>query len=235
MIVKRVCSFLRFTRLIACSGILIGMFTQSAAAASIGIYQDFGKLSLNNVKSIDYEIETGVTDSDVAVIAIHGGKIEEGTSELAYALSFRNNYNYYSHKGIKSKDNLSLHISSEKFDEPIALEMVAKSKTTLSLHGCSGPQEFTYVGGLDNELRNKIKESLTRYGFTALDAPRGLAGRSPENIVNKNARGSGVQLEISAGLRARFLSGDGGKLSSYVLAISEAINSTPESIAEGKN
>lgn len=225
MILKRVCSFLSSTRLFACCYLITLIFSQSTTAASVDIYRNFRELRSNTVENVDYEIETTVTDSDVIVIAIHGGKIEKGTTELAYALSSHNNYNYYSYIGLRSKGNSALHITSEKFDEPTASEMVSKSKTTLSIHGCSGSEEFTYIGGLDTELGNKIKESLTKYGFIVLDAPKNMAGISPNNIVNKNMSGFGVQLEISKGLRTQFLSGNNNKLKSYVLAISEAVNS----------
>jgi phage replication-related protein YjqB (UPF0714/DUF867 family) len=172
----------------------------------------------------DYKIEANVTDSDIIVIAIHGGKIERGTTELAYALSSRNNYNYYSYLGVKSGGNLNLHVASDKFEEPTALEMVSKSNITLSIHGCAGSEEFTYIGGLDKELGNKIKESLTKYGFTVSDTPKNLAGISPDNIVNKNRNESGIQIELSQGLRTQFLSGGSDELESYVNAISEAIN-----------
>nr|WP_156778917.1 poly-gamma-glutamate hydrolase family protein [Clostridium formicaceticum] len=220
-----VCSFLSSTRLIVCCCLIILIFTQSTTAASVDIYRNFKELISNTIENVDYKIETNVTDSDVIIIAIHGGKIEKGTTELAYALSSHNNYNYYSYIGLRSKGNSALHITSEKFDEPAALEMVSKSKTTLSIHGCSGSEEFTYIGGLDTELGNKIKESLTKYGFTVLDAPKNMAGISPNNIVNKNMSGLGVQLEISKGLRTQFLSDNHDKLKDYVLAISEAVNS----------
>ncbi|MEL7654339.1 MAG: poly-gamma-glutamate hydrolase family protein, partial [Bacillota bacterium] len=61
----------------------------------------------------DYKIETNVTASDITVIAIHGGRIEQGTTELAYALSSRNNYNYFSFLGVKNYENSSLHIDSD--------------------------------------------------------------------------------------------------------------------------
>lgn len=213
------------------------IFAQSTADASDDIYYNSKKISSNKVKNVDqkmktnvihfgdYKIETNVTDSEVAVIAIHGGKIEQGTTELASAVSSRNNYNYYSFIGLKSRGNSTLHIDSDKFNEPTALEMVSKSQTTLSIHGCAGSAEFTYVGGLDTELGNKIKESLKKYGFTVLDAPKNLAGLSPDNIANKNRSGSGAQLEISKGLRTQFLSANNNRLKSYVLAISEAVNS----------
>ncbi len=225
MILKSVCSFLSSIRLIVCCCLIIWIFAQPTTAASVDIYHNFKELRSNTVENVDYKIETNVTDSDVIIIAIHGGKIERGTTELAYALSSHNGYNYYSYIGLRRKGNSALHITSEKFDEPTASEMVSKSKTTLSIHGCSGSEEFTYIGGLDTELGNKIKESLTKYGFTVLDTPKNMAGISPNNIVNKNMSGLGVQLEISKGLRTQFLSGNHDKLKDYVLAISEAVNS----------
>lgn len=180
---------------------------------------------LDSQKDIDFEIEVKETDSNVTVVAIHGGKIEKGTTELAYALASHNNYNYYSFLGLKSTNNFSLHVSSDKFAETYALEMVSKSKETLSIHGCEGAEEFTYIGGRDTELANKIKESLTKYGFTVKkDNPKDLAGISPDNIVNRNINERGVQLEISESLRTKFLSADKDILQSYVLAISEAVN-----------
>lgn len=174
----------------------------------------------------DYKIETNVTGSDIAVIAIHGGAIERGTTELAYALASRNNYSYYSYLGVKLKDNSNLHIESAEFKEPAAMKIVSQSERTLSIHGCAGEEAFTYIGGRDAGLADKIRGSLSRYGFTVLPAPEGLAGVSPENIANKNKNGSGVQMELSQGLRAQFLSADGNLLESYVSAVSEAVNSS---------
>lgn len=173
---------------------------------------------------VDYLIEANVRDSNIAVVAIHGGSIEKGTTELAYALASHNNYNYYSFIGSKSTDNFSLHVPSDEFAEAVALQMVSKSKITLSIHGCKGEEEFTYIGGRDIELANRIKKSLTEYGFTVKDAPKSLGGISPDNIVNKNINGQGVQIEISNGLRTKFLSTNKHSLNRYVLAISEAVN-----------
>jgi len=181
---------------------------------------------LDSQKDIDFEIEVKETGSDVTVLAIHGGKIEKGTTELAYALASHNNYNYYSFLGLKSTDNFSLHVSSDKFAETYALEMVSRSKVALSIHGCYGTEEFTYIGGRDTELADRMKESLIKYGFTVKkDTPKDLAGISPDNIVNRNIDERGVQLEISEGLRTKFLSTDKDILHNYVLAISEAVNS----------
>jgi phage replication-related protein YjqB (UPF0714/DUF867 family) len=181
---------------------------------------------LDSQRDIDYEIEVKETDSNVTVMAIHGGKIEKGTTELAYAIASHNNYNYYSFLGLKKTNNFSLHVSSDEFAEAYAMEMISKSKETLSIHGCDGEEEFTYIGGRDTKLKKRIKESLTKFGFTVKkENPKDLAGTSPDNIVNRNIDGRGVQLEISEGLRSRFLSNDEDILQSYVLAISEAFNS----------
>ena len=180
---------------------------------------------LDSQKDIDFEIEVKETGSDVTVVAIHGGKIEKGTTELAYALASHNNYNYYSFLGLKRTNNFSLHISSDEFAELYAMEMVSESEVTLSLHGCDGAEEFTYIGGRDTELAERIEESLTKHGFTVKeDTPKELAGISPVNIANRNIDERGVQLEISEGLRTKFLSADEDILQSYVLAISEAVN-----------
>lgn len=182
---------------------------------------------LDSQRDIDYEIEVKETDSSVTVVAIHGGKIEKGTTELAYAIASHNNYNYYSFLGLKRTNNFSLHISSDEFAEAYALEMVSKSKETLSIHGCDGEEEFTYIGGRDTKLKKRIKESLIEHGFTVRKGnPKDLAGTSTDNIVNRNIEGRGVQLEISEGLRSRFLLNDKDVLQSYVLAISEAVNNS---------
>ncbi|MFZ7104940.1 MAG: poly-gamma-glutamate hydrolase family protein [Peptococcaceae bacterium] len=222
MMIKRAA---RSKRLIVFCFLVILLFSQLTVAVSGDIYRNFEALSSHQVKNVDYKIETQETDSNVIVIAIHGGKIEKGTTELAAALSSHNHYNYYSYLGLKNKDNLTLHITSDKFDEPTALEMIGKSQKTLSIHGCSGLEDFTYLGGLDTELGNSIKESLTKYGFTVLNTPENLAGTSPDNIVNKNMPKKGVQLEISKGLRTQFLASNNDSLQRYVLAISEAVGS----------
>ncbi len=227
MIITKEDICLRLKRFVVCCCLIILTFTQSTVVASGYIIPDnFKELSLIELNNVDYKIETDLTDSNVLVMAIHGGKIEKGTTKLAYALSSHNNYNYYSFLGLKSKGNSVLHIPSEKFDEPTALEMVSKSETTISIHGCSGSKEFTYMGGLDTDLANRIKKSLIKYGFTVLDTPKNLAGISPDNIVNKNMDGRGVQLEISKGLRTRFLSSNNDSLENYVFAISEAVKNS---------
>ncbi|KPU45975.1 hypothetical protein OXPF_04550 [Oxobacter pfennigii] len=189
-------------------------------------YNNFRELSLNEKLDTDYKITRSYSNSNIAVIAIHGGNIEKGSSELAYELASQGNFNYYSFEGIKKEGNLSLHITSNNFDEPTALDMISKSDTTLSVHGCAGKDEFTYIGGLDKELAEKIRVSLKAHGFTVLDPPQHLAGIYKSNVINLNARNKGVQLEISAGLRDHFLKPHGQRevFDRYINALLEALN-----------
>ena len=70
-------------------------------------------------------------------------------------------------------------------------------KQVIAIHGVKGNDVITYVGGRDKEMRNAIIELLNGNGFKAEKAPKRLAGTNPNNITNKNARGQGVQLELS--------------------------------------
>ncbi|HEX3027446.1 MAG TPA: poly-gamma-glutamate hydrolase family protein, partial [Clostridia bacterium] len=126
----------------------------------------------------DFTIESNDAGSDVLIMAIHGGKIEPGTTELARNLSRKYNYNYYSFVGKKSNHNASLHITSTDFREPKAIEMSARSSATISIHGCAGSNQFTYIGGRDDDLGMKIKAALEKNGFTVLAAAPGLSGKS---------------------------------------------------------
>src|SRR5699024_1736779 len=97
-------------------------------------YHNFEDLSQHEKEGTDYDINYQSVKSDILIIAIHGGSIESGTSELAQEIS-KDKFDYYQFAGIKQADNYDLHISSEAFDEPKAVEMVNDSKHTISLHG----------------------------------------------------------------------------------------------------
>ncbi|WP_286946229.1 poly-gamma-glutamate hydrolase family protein [Acetobacterium sp. UBA5834] len=176
---------------------------QSVSAADL--YANYGELSAVKVQGTDYKIASRNTTSDLAIVAIHGGMIEPGTSELADAIA-GSNYKFYGFYGIMKSDNFSLHITSTNFDEPIARSLVQSSKKTLSVHGYSSSEKLTYVSGLDTTMVNKVKESLTAAGYQVADPPGYLAGTSQANIANDNLNHAGVQIELSTGLRATFFS-----------------------------
>jgi phage replication-related protein YjqB (UPF0714/DUF867 family) len=163
---------------------------------------------------------------DTAIIALHGGGIEPGTSELCLAIAGYHPasravtgapvYDYWMFEGIKASGNSKLHVTSVHCDDPVAVALVAGSRRTVSLHGCS-PTEAglssttaaVLVGGLDNGLRAKAvaayQVAFANTDVQVLDAAGtpDLNGDEPGNIVNRNLRGAGLQLELTTPLRDR--------------------------------
>ncbi|MER5362318.1 poly-gamma-glutamate hydrolase family protein [Streptomyces sp. NPDC002785] len=145
-----------------------------------------------------------------AAIAIHGGGIEGGSGEMAREISRGGSaMAYYEFAGLKSSNNVSLHITSTNFDEPMGRTLVAGVRRCLSFHGCVGTDGVpeTAIGGLDTELVGRLTDSLTRAGFLVNTAPSEIAGTDPANICNRTASNAGVQLEMSRALRNAFFPG----------------------------
>ncbi len=197
-------------------------------------YSCFEELSVHEAIGFDYEVRRRHCMSGIAILSIHGGLIEPGTSEIADAIA-GTDHSFYTFRGIKKSGNADLHITSTAFDEPSALEIACRSETIISIHGSSGQEEVVHVGGLDSEVIRCIEAKLRLAGF---EAPPGswsfspqsgdgypiagatgtaekpenpfrmearLRGLDKRNICNRCRRARGVQLEISEGLRARLL------------------------------
>lgn len=190
--------------LVAFTGLML-IFAFKTPVHAADLYANYSSLSNAKVIGIDYKIINRKTTSGTAVIAIHGGSIEPGTTEVADIVA-GNTYNYYSFSGIMSSNNSSLHITATNFDEPVAISLVQKSTKTLSVHGFSSTAKLTYVGGLDKILVAKVKASLTAAGFKVADAPLAISATNTSNICNKNIYHKGVQIEMSTALRASFFS-----------------------------
>lgn len=190
--------------------LLLGFFAVKkyfvVQAESDDSYANYSELADDRVEGVDYEIISRDTDSDTAVIAIHGGAIEPGTSELAETVA-GDEYDFYTFYGMMPSDNLSLRITSTNFDEPIGRNLVEESDRTLSIHGFTGSTELTYVGGRDKHMVDRLKKSLAAAGFEVADAPMRLAATDVLNICNDNALKAGAQIEISAAQRLQFFSG----------------------------
>lgn len=169
-------------------------------------YKNYKQLRWDEQEGTDYRINLREGTSGIAVIAPHGGGIEPGTMELADEIADCL-HTFYCFEGIKQTRNSDLHITSENFDEPQGISIVKKYKTVLALHGCKEDEEVVYLGGKDNDFKEKIKKALTQAGFTVEKSPRSsLQGKSRRNICNRSQSGSGVQLEISKGLRKKMFS-----------------------------
>lgn len=192
-------------------------------------YKNFKELIENESMGIDYNIDCKDRHSDLVILAIHGGKIEPGTSQIAKAAADEWLDSYYCFEGIKPSGNFDLHITSTNFDEPAALALVSYHEHAVSIHGYKGDEEkCTIVGGRDIQLRDAIVKSLNEYGFKAVAATDRFAGKEETNIVNRCRTGMGVQLEISSAQRAALFSDSkntepNDELGLYISAMGEGL------------
>ena len=164
---------------------------------------------------------TNVAFAKTTVLALHGGGIEAGTSELCLATcgfppgseapaEGEPTYDYWMFEGVRTSNNTALHVTATHCDDGVALLLCAGSMNTLSLHGCSPADAglaagtaAVLVGGLNSSFKQYLIEALTIAGFQTKDAASipALAGVEPANIANRNLLGAGCQLEITKPLR----------------------------------
>lgn len=164
-------------------------------------YDNFATLQHNEREGEDYAIVCRQCDSPIAIMAPHGGGIEPGTMDIADALA-GSEYTFYAFKGIKKKGNGVLHLSSNRFDEPIGLRIAEHAAFVISVHGARDKGRMVLIGGRNRELKAALLHGLQAAGFSAeISEIPGLRGVKPENICNRCKSGKGVQLEISRGLR----------------------------------
>jgi phage replication-related protein YjqB (UPF0714/DUF867 family) len=165
-------------------------------------YTSFAALQAAEVAGRDYSVNIVSRDeSEVLIVAPHGGRIEIGTSELA-ALIAGEEYSLFTFEGIKPRGlNRDLHITSHNFDHPDCLALAARHSFVLGVHGCKGESPQVYLGGLDAELRDRLGARLSDAGFPVSAPGHRYPGRNPRNICNRGARGRGVQLELTLHLR----------------------------------
>ncbi|MGE7661125.1 poly-gamma-glutamate hydrolase family protein [Peribacillus sp. NPDC097197] len=168
-------------------------------------YSSFAELQQNEKENTDYSITAFHRNPEIAIFAIHGGNIEPGTSEVAFALGERLHSSTYLFEGHKRRDNSKLHITSTSFDEPTAILMANNAKTILSIHGYRDSNEaLIYMGGRNETYKHVIQVALKEAGFQTAEAPKHLLGMNENNITNRCKTGAGVQLEISRTLRKHF-------------------------------
>ncbi len=197
--------------------------TENGLEADMDRYTDFGHLRTFEKEGVDFRVRWRVGTSGIAILSIHGGDIEPGTSRIADAIA-GNEHTYYALEGLKRSGNRELHITSTHFDEPTAIEIVCRSEIILTVHGCAEAEPMVYVGGRDQELSGRIRENLNGAGFKAVEAARTrFVGTDLANICNLCGRGMGVQLEISRGLRSLILEDPGRLLSRFAQAVREAL------------
>lgn len=162
------------------------------------------ELQDNTIEDKDWHIETEDNNSDITILAIHGGGIESATSELAFVTAQTNEYNYFTFKGDRRHGNNELHVTSIHYDNEIAQDLTQKSQRAISLHGCTGQESIVYIGGKDKQLIKLITSELKDIEVDVQHAPHTMSGKQKENIVNQTQIQAGVQLEITHALRKQF-------------------------------
>lgn len=183
-----ICSILRLTHL------------WKQLMTSVSWYKNFTELSRSEREGISYKLSVKNRRSPFVIVAPHGGGIEPGTSEIAKAIAgFQ--FSYYTFDGLRQKGNVILHIASTLFDEPKCLQLVNASEVVVAIHGCADEEKVIYVGGLLDELKTRLINTLVQTGFDARLADVNYAGTQIQNICNRGRLGRGVQLEISESLR----------------------------------
>ncbi len=162
-------------------------------------YPDFKTLAANETPNKDFRIRIQDLGSDISIIAPHGGSIEPKTSLIAESIA-GDSHNFYCFEGIKERNNRDLHITSHRFDEPDAINLISASDIVITIHACKDKEEIVYIGGQSKVLGFSIRDALRKLNIKTSEKKK-FAGRHPENICNKGRLGKGVQLEISRGLR----------------------------------
>ena len=92
-------------------------------------------------------------------------------------------------------------MTSTKYDNEIALNMISASDNAIAIHGCLGEESVVYIGGKNLHLKSAIIHELKEIGINVQEASKKMAGLNDQNIVNKTAKNAGVQLELTSALR----------------------------------
>lgn len=199
-------------------------------------YSNFAHLTANETERTDYQRrwkrhlwiheggDTPTPEIETIILAIHGGGIEMGTSELAlatagYTCGFNSapntpeTYDFYLFEGLLNSGNGRLHVTASHFDDPVALELVGNAVKCISYHGCTDTQptggysgyKAILIGGLDEDLKEKCRIRLQQAGFNAYITDQELYdGDLPNNIGNRTKTGGCCQFEITTSQRNAF-------------------------------
>lgn len=165
-------------------------------------FRSFADLAEAFTRDQDYRIvQLARPGSSTVILAPHGGSIEAFTSDIARGIAGEECSLYLFEGLLRAGNFASLHLPSERFDEPGCLQMLADCDRVVSVHGCSVAGEAVFIGGRDRALGEAVAARLQAEGIVCQDAAEKLAGQDPRNICNRGRAGQGVQLEVSLELR----------------------------------
>lgn len=189
---------------------------------------------------VDFHVSSRDADrSHPVILAIHGGKIEDGTGQLASQLVAALGWDYYVFHASPTSDTCDaaswMHVTSTRFNSSTARSLALSHPSALSLHGYnennasrSGwPTDrwFICVGGSNATARARFIASINSPSFSidgrrvrAVDATTagsasstvcGGLGGTGSTNIANLPPGGGLQLELPRRLRARIAGLDG--------------------------
>lgn len=168
--------------------------------------------------------------SRVLVVSPHGGAIEHLTSEIADSVAGET-FKFHDFAGRLPEGNFDrLHVTSSNYDCLVVDRLNRTAHYTLTIHGCKGQPgvRVTYLGGKDQAGRALVRKHLEDAGFLVENAPPQISGMGDDNIVNRNQRRMGIQLELSGALRRQLLReggpGRGNSFHRYCRALRSALS-----------
>ena len=190
-------------------------------------YADFAALAADAREGVDYRIRSEDRGTVTVILAPHGGTIEPGTAEIAEAIA-KDDLSFYVFEALVPGAHGDFHITSHRFDEPLAIDLIRRSDIAVAIHGRRDDGTDTvWLGGRADGLRDAIGASLHSAGFDAARNER-LPGVHPSNICNRTRPGEGVQLELPMILR-RSLMAEPDLLATFCDAVREALERPPGS------
>jgi phage replication-related protein YjqB (UPF0714/DUF867 family) len=165
-------------------------------------FRSFADLRAVYQEDVDYRINRRVgLHPRIAVVAPHGGAIEPPTSQIASDIAGPD-FSCYLFEGVrKSKNYKALHLTSEYFDEPKCLELIADCDQVVTVHGCKEGEVEVLLGGRDKALALLIAEALKAEGVLGRLDGHDFTGTARTNICNLGKSKAGVQLELTEALR----------------------------------
>ncbi|MGN9911341.1 poly-gamma-glutamate hydrolase family protein [Phytohabitans sp. LJ34] len=186
-----------------------------ATPGTVAEYPSMTALRKVEQEGVAFDLTWTVTDSPLVVVAPHGGSIEPRTSEIASAIAGSEHTQCQFKGKLPAGQNYPrLHVTSEHWDVEECLILIGQRTHALSVHGTSKAGSVVYIGGRDTETGVALATALRAAGFTVVrPAPADIAGTSPDNFVNKDADGAGVQLELTYGLRTELFPAKDGPAS----------------------
>jgi phage replication-related protein YjqB (UPF0714/DUF867 family) len=181
-------------------------------------YSCYRELADSEREGRDFERVVRVRDAaTVAIIAPHAGRIEPKTGIIAQDIA-GTAFSFYCFRGLKKNGNSVLHITSQNFDEPKCVALVASHRWVVAIHGCAEQGERVFLGGLDTVLADDLMLALSHVGIMAETVGHKYTGMCEKNICNMGITKTGVQFELSLSFR------NGEQVPAFVAAVREILS-----------